>query len=61
MIEVAMKDRIRKLCKDFIKDLKNNVKELFNKKTFYKQIPNLLTSVRAIAPIPFNIFSQVQN
>lgn len=50
-----MKDRIRKLCKDFIKDLKNNVKELFNKKTFYKQIPNLLTSVRAIAPIPFNI------
>ena len=43
------------MLKELSIDLKNNVQELFHKKTFYRQIPNLLTSMRALAPIPFNI------
>lgn len=50
-----MKQRAKLIIKDFISDLKINVKELFNKKTFHRQIPNLLTSIRLLAPIPFNI------
>ncbi len=50
-----MNKRVKIIIKEFIDDLKTNIKELFNRKTFYKQIPNLLTSIRALAPIPFNI------
>lgn len=50
-----MKKRIKMIIKEFINDFKTNIKELFNKKTFYRQIPNLLTSIRAFVPIPFNI------
>lgn len=56
-----MKERIKKIVNEFIKDCKANEKELFNIKTFYKQIPNLLTCVRAIAPIPFNILYFIGN
>ena len=50
-----MKKKMKKITKDFILDVKNGIKELTNIKTFYKQIPNILTSIRALAPIPFNI------
>ena len=50
-----MKKRTKKIILDFIKDCKINFKELINIKTFYRQIPNVLTCIRAIAPIPFNI------
>ncbi len=39
----------------FFKELKVNIKDLKSIKTAYKQIPNLLTFSRAIAPIPINI------
>lgn len=39
----------------FFKDLKTNIKDLKSIKTAYKQIPNILTFSRAIAPIPINI------
>lgn len=50
-----MKKRIKKILKEFKSDLKKNLKELTSLKTFYRQIPNILTSIRAFAPIPFNI------
>lgn len=51
-----MKIEIKKWHKEFIEELKNNLNDLKSTKTFYKQIPNILTFVRALAPIPFNIF-----
>lgn len=50
-----MKKNTKKILKEFINDFKVNAKEVVNKKTFFKQIPNILTFVRALAPIPFNI------
>lgn len=50
-----MKKRIKKIFTEFKYDLKYNIKELLNKNTFYKQIPNLLTTIRALVLIPFNI------
>lgn len=50
-----MKNKTKKIIKTFIKDFKNNIKDLKSTKTFYKQIPNLLTTVRLLALIPFNI------
>lgn len=50
-----MKQNVKYLINDFKNDFKRNLKELKSKKTFYKQIPNILTCVRLLAPIPFNI------
>ena len=50
-----MKENAKKILKEFINDFKINAKEIANKKTFFKQIPNILTFVRALAPIPFNV------
>ena len=51
-----MKTESKKWIKEFGIDLKNNINDLKSLKTFYKQIPNILTFIRALAPIPFNIF-----
>lgn len=56
-----MKKKIKMIVRKFINDLKDNLKELTSIKTFYRQIPNILTTVRAIAPIPFNILYFTNN
>lgn len=39
----------------FKKDLKKNLNDFKSIKTLYKQIPNILTTSRIVAPIPINI------
>ena len=41
--------------KKYKEDIKNCFKDLKDKDKRIKQIPNLLTSIRLLAPIPFNI------
>lgn len=50
-----MKKSIKKILKEFKNDLKLSIQDLKSIKTFYRQVPNILTSIRALAPIPFNI------
>lgn len=50
-----MKDSIKGYINKFFSQAKLNIKDLKNKKTFSKQIPNILTFSRAVAPIPINI------
>ena len=50
-----MENNIKKYAKKFFKDAKKNIEDLKSIKTAYKQIPNLLTFSRAIAPIFINI------
>lgn len=50
-----MKKGWQQYIKSFCSELKNNAKDLKSIKTIYKQIPNMLTAFRAIAPIPINI------
>lgn len=47
---------IKEYWKYFKDEGKKNLKDLKSTKTFYKQIPNLLTIFRLIATIPINIF-----
>lgn len=50
-----MQEKKSVYIKKFFNDLKININDLTNLKTAYKQIPNILTFSRAIAPIPINI------
>lgn len=50
-----MKDAKAEYINNFFKEAKKNIKDLKNIKTAYKQIPNILTFSRAIAPILINI------
>lgn len=50
-----MKKEKKVYIKNFFHELKLNMKDLKSLKTAYKQIPNILTFSRAIAPIPINI------
>lgn len=50
-----MKNNIKKYTSKFFKEAKKNLNDLKNVKTAHKQIPNLLTLSRAIAPILINI------
>lgn len=52
-----MKEYLMYLKSEVIK----NAKDLKSTKTIYRQIPNLLTFFRAIAPIPINIFFFIGN
>lgn len=50
-----MKKNTKEFFKDFLSDAKKNIRDLKSIKTAYKQIPNILTFSRAVAPIPINI------
>ena len=50
-----MKQNSKIVITDFCHDLKDNFLQLFSLKTFYRQIPNLLTTFRLLVLIPFNI------
>ncbi len=50
-----MKEKFKKYTDKFFKEAKKNLNDLKSIKTAYKQIPNLLTFSRAIAPIFINI------
>lgn len=50
-----MKNNIKKYADNFFEEAKKNLNDLKSIKTAHKQIPNLLTFSRAIAPIFINI------
>lgn len=51
-----MLESIKEYCNYFKNECKKSLNDLKSSKTFYKQIPNLLTIFRLIATIPINIF-----
>lgn len=51
-----MKEYIKEYWNYFKTEGKQNINDLKSIKTFYKQIPNLLTIFRIVATIPINIF-----
>ena len=50
-----MKKNFKNYAANFFKEARKNLNDLKSSKTAYKQIPNLLTFSRAIAPIFINI------
>lgn len=51
-----MKEELKKYFEYFKDECKDALNDLKSKKTFYKQIPNLLTVFRAVVTIPINVF-----